>query len=65
MVYLVLILVIITISSFILFIRCTKIKHNKNYNRILELTKRLEEVESKLHLVVTDYKLYLKKYGDL
>lgn len=61
MVVAILILSITTIVCFILYLRCNCNKYNTNYKKIISLTRRLEELESKLHMITTDMLLTSKK----
>ena len=51
---------LISIVCFMLYIRCICTKHNENCKKILRLNKRLEEIESKLHMIACDLELTIK-----
>lgn len=57
---LIIFLLVIAGVSFTLYVRCTRNKHDNNYKKIVNLTKRIEELESKLHMVASDLLLTSK-----
>lgn len=56
------ILLFITIG---LYVKCKKDKCVEQHKQIDYLTKRIQELEDKLHFICSDTMLSLKKIGDL
>ena len=60
MALLIICLILTAITCFMLYLRCICVRHDKNCEKLLQLNKRLEEIENKLHMLICDLELTTK-----